>query len=158
MLFGSLACGPGAMPASIGHPLAGEEAPAFRGVSTEARAVGIPARSRTTVTVIDFWASWCDACQVAIPALDAIYQRHKEDGVMVIGVSVDDTAEEAIAAMDRLHATFPIVVDPGQRIAGSYGVAQIPTTFVVDRAGTVRWVGRRVGEAQRAVEVVLAER
>src|SRR5262249_37888620 len=142
LIIGLTGCGAGTMPPSIGHALAGEEAPEFRGVTTEDREVGIPGRSRTKVTVIDFWASWCDGCQEGIPALDALWRRHKEDGVMVIGVSVDENEQDALAAMERLHATFPVVMDAGQRIAGTYGVGKIPTTFVVDRRGVVRWVGR----------------
>lgn len=153
----AMGCGPGAMPASIQHALAGESAPAFLGVSTLSRDVGVPGRGRTRVTVIDFWASWCDACTESLPLLDALWRRHKDDGLMVIGVSVDESEEQAVAMAEHLHATFPLLVDPGQRIAGRYGVAQVPITFVVDRHQTVRWVGRSAVEARRAAEVVLAE-
>jgi cytochrome c biogenesis protein CcmG/thiol:disulfide interchange protein DsbE len=56
-----------------------------------------------------------------------------------------------------LHATFPILVDQDSRLLSQYRVAQVPLTFLVDRAGTVRWVGRDPTDLRRAVEVVLAE-
>jgi cytochrome c biogenesis protein CcmG/thiol:disulfide interchange protein DsbE len=153
----STSCGPGTMPPSMPHPLDGVRAPAFEGVSTLDRDVGVPGRALTKVTVVDFWASWCDACQVSLPALDDLWQRHRHDGLMVIGVSVDEHEDDATAAMQRLHASFPVLLDPAQRLATRYGVAQIPLTFVIDRAGNVRWVGREPSEARRAAEVLLAE-
>ena len=77
--------------------------------------------------------------------------------MVVIGVSVDEVPEAATDAARRLRATFPIVSDPRMRIAASYHVGQIPLTFVVDRAGTVRWVGRDPGAVRQAVDAVLAE-
>lgn len=150
-------CGPGTMPASLQHPLAGMSAPPFQGVSTLDRDVGVPGRALTKATVVDFWASWCDACQESLPALDDLWQSHRHDGLMVIGVSVDEHEEDALAAVERLHASFPVLVDSSQRLASRYGVAQIPLTFVIDRAGMVRWVGRDPSEARRAAEILLAE-
>jgi cytochrome c biogenesis protein CcmG, thiol:disulfide interchange protein DsbE len=119
------------------------------------RDVGIPGSDRTKVTVVDFWASWCAACQQTIPALDDIYRSRKRDGVMVIGVSVDETDEVAASAAEEMGASFPIVVD--QRLAAVYGVSKIPLTFVVDSNSQVRWVGRDPGQIEQAVEVVLDE-
>lgn len=150
-------CGPGRMPASLGHPLAGATAPEFHEASIDGREVNVPGSFRTRATVIDFWASWCAGCQESIPALDALYRAEHAQGVSVIGVSVDQTSADAEGLVARLHTSFPVVFDPDMQIAGSYGVAQVPITFVVDGRGTIRWVGRSPSEARRAVHVVLAE-
>jgi cytochrome c biogenesis protein CcmG, thiol:disulfide interchange protein DsbE len=152
-----LGCGPGRMPASLGHPLAGAAAPEFHESAIDGREVDVPRSFRTLATVIDFWASWCAGCQESIPALDALYRDERHDGVLVIGVSVDQSRSDAEKLVERLHASFPVIFDPDMQIAGSYGVAQVPITFVVDERGTVRWVGRSPSEARRAVHVVLAE-
>ncbi|WP_437957208.1 TlpA disulfide reductase family protein [Sorangium sp. So ce119] len=154
----ALGCGPGAMPASVRHPLVGSAAPEFRAESTAALTVGVPGTRRTRVTVIDFWASWCASCSRTMPALDRLWRDRKADGVAVIGVNVDDSEAAAEAAAHELGATFPIVADLDQRLTGTYGVAQVPLTFVVDGAGTVRWVGRDPEGARRAVDVLLSER
>lgn len=148
-------CGPSSMPPSIGHPLAGSSAPRFQEAATSSREVGVPGSDRTRVTVVDFWASWCAACQETIPVLDDIWRDHKHDGVMVIGVSVDESESAADSAAQELGASFPIVVS--QRVAARYGVAKIPITFVIDGSGTVRWVGRDPSEMKRAVEFILHE-
>ncbi|MFO0755945.1 MAG: TlpA disulfide reductase family protein [Byssovorax sp.] len=150
-------CFLGPMPASVGHPLAGATAPEFHELATSEREVGLPGSPRVRVTVVDFWASWCETCKEAMPALDALWRDKQEDGVMVIGVSVDESPDDAMLAMQHLHATFPVVLDPGMRIAGSFSVGSVPTTFVVDRKGVVRWVGHDPTLARRAVDVVLHE-
>jgi cytochrome c biogenesis protein CcmG/thiol:disulfide interchange protein DsbE len=157
-LLGASACGPPPMPASVGHPLSGATAPEFHEMATNSWDVGLPGGPRTKVTVVDFWASWCEACQLSLPALEKLWHDRQDDGVMVIGVSVDKTTEDATSRLNELHATFPVVVDPRMNIAGRYRVAQIPLTFVIDGHGAVRWVGRDPGEMRQAVEAVLGER
>lgn len=155
--LGLLAGCTGTMPPSIGHSLIGNPAPEFHEMATSDRDVGLPGSPRTRVTVVDFWASWCVGCQESIPALNDLYNDKRDDGVMVIGVSVDESADDALLLAQHLHAKFPIVLDPHMRIAGNFRVGNIPLTFVVDRKGIVRWIGRDPGEARRAVNVVLAE-
>lgn len=147
----------GAMPPSIGHSMIGNPAPEFHEMATADRDVGLPGSPRTRVTVVDFWASWCVGCQESIPALNDLYNDKRDDGVMVIGVSVDESADDALLLAQHLHAKFPIVLDPHMRIAGNYRVGNIPLTFVIDRHGIVRWIGRDTGDVRRAVNVVLAE-
>jgi cytochrome c biogenesis protein CcmG/thiol:disulfide interchange protein DsbE len=152
-----LGCGAGTMPPSVGHSFLGNPAPEFHELATSDRDVGLPGSPRTRVTVVDFWASWCASCRDSIPALSDLYNDKREDGVMVIGVSVDESADDALLLAQHLHAKFPIVLDPNMRLAGSYRVGNIPLTFVVDRHGIVRFIGRDPGDVRRAVNVVLAE-
>ena len=145
------------MPATLGHSLVGNAAPAFSEASTGDAEVSVPGGVTTKVTVVDFWASWCQGCKLSIPMLDEIYRDRRERGVMVIGVSVDQTRDDAIAFANELHTTFPIVHDPWMKVAGSYRVGNVPITFVIDRRGTVRWVGRDPADVRRAVDALLDE-
>lgn len=144
------------MPASLRHPLAGNRAPAMAQLAVEPASVGIPGASTVKVTVVDFWASWCGGCQESMPQLDALYRDKREDGLRVVGVSLDERAENAYAMAAQLRTSFPIVVDDG-RLASSYRVAQVPLTFVIDANGTVRWVGREPEAVRAAALAVLAE-
>lgn len=154
-LFGIAGCRPSQMPRSAGHPLAGGPAPRFQRTAISLREVGVPGGGRTRVTVVDFWASWCEACEDSIPVLDSLWRSKRRDGVMVIGVSVDATEAEAASAARKLGASFPIVVDQG--LASAYSVARIPLTFVIDQRGTVRWVGRQPAAIEQAALYVLDE-
>lgn len=154
---GAFGCGPGGMPPSLSHPLAGGQAPSFREITKPDRDVGLPGATDAKVTVVEFWASWCQGCEEAMPLLDELYRDKRGAGLAVVGVNVDDRGGDAYAAAQRFHASFPIVVDPDMRIASSFNVSQVPLTFVLDRNNSVRWVGRDPGAMRRAVEVVLAE-
>jgi cytochrome c biogenesis protein CcmG, thiol:disulfide interchange protein DsbE len=150
-------CGPSAVPSSIEHPLAGRAAPPFSAVATNSRDVGLPALGTTRVTVIDFWASWCPLCRATLPSFASLYDDRRRDGILVIGVSIDESGTPAQAFMESIDARFPLVLDPHQRLASTYGVAQLPLTFVVDDQGRVRWVGRDPDDARDAAEVLLRE-
>ncbi len=143
-------CGSASMPPSLRHGLFEKTAPSLgefmptRGLSEGPRA-----------TVIDFWASWCPTCTRTLPMLDALYRDHEADGVLVVGVAVDEDPRKAEAFHGRF-ASFPLVLDPDQRLASRFGVAQVPLTFVLDGDDVVRWVGRDPADVERAVKVILA--
>lgn len=146
------------IPRSIPHPLVGLPAPDFEmasAVSSEVVSVPGP-RDTTLVTVIDFWASWCAACLDSMPALEQLYRRNRDAGVQVIGVSVDEEPRDALGTVNMLRTSFPIVLDQHGRIQGAYAVGKIPTTFVLDRNGLIRWVGRDPAQMEQAVDRLLA--
>lgn len=152
----AMGCGAGALPRSLTHPLSGRAAPAFRAASLADGDVEVPAPAR--LTVVDFWASFCDPCQAGLPRLDALYRERRGDGVALIAVSVDESVDDAAQTLKRLGIRPPVVVDSEQRIADLYGVQQLPITFILDRRGTVRWVGHDPAAVEVAVDVLLRER
>ncbi len=152
--IGLFGCAP-PMPTSIGHPLVGSASPPFHETAIDERSVDVPGTLRTHVTVIDFWASWCGSCQDTMPALDALYRDRRAEGLVVVGVSVDESAEEAARGAEAFGVSFPIVYDFGHRLQYAFDVSQVPTTFVVDRAGTVRFVGRDPTSIRSAVVALM---
>lgn len=150
-------CGPSSVPSSLEHPLANRSAPPFSAVATNRRDVGIPAHGNTRVTVIDFWASWCPLCRATLPSFAELYDDRRRDGVLVIGVSLDESQPSAEAFLGSIDARFPLVMDPDQRLAGTYGVGKLPLTFVVDGQSRIRWVGRDPDDARDAAEALLRE-
>lgn len=94
------------------------------------------------VTVIDFWASWCGPCLASLPHLDAFAKAHPE--VTVYAISIDDHPEDARAVFDHKGYT-PILLSDDHDTSERYGVATIPHTVLIDRAGNVRRVARGGG-------------
>lgn len=96
------------------------------------------------VVILDFWATWCPPCRAEIPHFIALQEKYDRQGLIVIGVSVDQTGLRSVADFAlRNQMTYPIVMGD-QATAESYGgVEVIPTTFVIDRQGNI--VGRHVG-------------
>ena len=92
------------------------------------------------VVIVDFWASWCEPCKKEVPALNAIYKKYLKKGVVIVGVNVDD---EEVTAKDFLkdnHFDFPLFHDDGKKLAGMCDLSTMPSSFVIDKKGVVRFV------------------
>ncbi len=92
--------------------------------------------------IINFWASWCGPCRDEAPFLERTYQRHKEEGLVVLGIDFNDLRPDARRFVSRFGLTYPVVVDKGGKTIGRWGVTGVPETFFVDRQGRV--VGQRI--------------
>ena len=100
---------------------------------------------RGKVVLLNFWATWCVPCRTEMPALEALYQRHKEAGLVVLAINMDTLSSAGLEAfVKEVAVTFPIVLDPAWSTARLYQVRGLPTTYLIDRAGDV--VVREVGE------------
>lgn len=87
--------------------------------------------------VVNFWASWCVPCRAEAPHLRAFAERHRDDGITIIGIVWNDDADNARSFREEFGLTFPQVTDPGNRTALEYGVFGVPETYVVDHRGIV---------------------
>ena len=107
-----------------------------------APAVKILADRGGSVVYVDFWASWCVPCRQSMPALDALYRKHGPAGFAVVGVNKDVTEEDAKRFIQRVPVGFPLVADEGDSLARAFGVKAMPSGYLIDRAGIVRYVHR----------------
>ena len=93
--------------------------------------------------VINFWASWCAPCVDEAPSLERTWKRFMGDGVVFIGVDIQDSDESARAFIEEFNITYPNGHDEDGTITIDYGVIGLPVTFFVNRNGIIdrRWVG-----------------
>ncbi len=143
------------------HPLSRKVAP---DVTLELKDGGTfrPKDAQGKVLVLDFWATWCAPCKASFPKVDAIHKKHKDAGLMVMGVNEDDERAGVDAFLTDTGATFPIGFDTKGKAAEAYGVDTMPSSFVIDRRGVVRFVhsGYHPDDAaaiEAEVEQLLAE-
>ena len=92
---------------------------------------------RGKVIVLNFWATWCPPCTVEMPGLDQLYHDYRADGLEVIGVSSDGSEVGIREFLSETPVDFPILHDRSGRVTKLYGVNSLPTTFLIDRSGTV---------------------
>jgi|GEM_PF-840703 len=86
-----------------------------------------------------FWATWCPHCRKAMPSIEEKYNKYKDDGLVVVGItrnSRGQTTDKVREYLSENGYTIPIAVDPGST-SRSYGVSGIPAAALVDRAGNV---------------------
>ena len=87
--------------------------------------------------VLNFWASWCDPCKGEAAVLERDWTSYRNRGVVFLGVDYHDLAPDARRFV-RAHAlTFPMLEDGSGKVTGSYGISQVPETYVLDRQGRV---------------------
>ena len=92
--------------------------------------------------VVNFWASWCVPCRDEAPVLQTTYRRYRDQGLVVLGVDVNDFRQDARRFMKRYGLTYPMVYDGKGSTVGKWGVRGFPETFFVDRTGKL--VGERI--------------
>ena len=98
------------------------------------------------LTVIDFWASWCQPCREEMPSMKQLLADNQEKGLGIVGISIDDNKEDWIACINELELTWPQMSDlqgGTSSVAKSFGVRAIPFTAVVDQEGKVLAKGLR---------------
>ncbi len=145
-IFGLLALlGWGLMTANETRPEAGQPAPDFtveffNGYEWEGRPVSNLDEMRGQPIVLNFWASWCVECRYESDAFEAAWQRHKDDGLVFLGVAYADVEPNSIDYMNEFNLTYPHAPDLGTDISQEYEITGVPETFFIDRDGTIRYV------------------
>ena len=136
ILLATLAVGFARDPSAVDSPLVGRPATAFR-LTTLAGQTFDLGSLRGRPVLLNFWASWCLPCRDEAPLLAAAASDHAADGLQIVGVVYQDSAENALAFMARYGQTYPGLIDPDGRTALDYGVFGIPETFFIDRQAVI---------------------
>jgi peroxiredoxin len=140
---------------------AGERAPELGRADLDGNTIRM-AGLRGKVVVVDFWATWCEPCREELPVLNRLYRRHRSEGLVVVGVSVDNAEDNVREFLGEFPLAFPIIHDSGHQIAGRYAPPSMPSSYIIDRRGVVRHVhqGYRARDAEvitREIRALLAE-
>lgn len=85
------------------------------------------------VVLLNFWATWCPPCIQEMPSLNATYERFREDGLVVLGISVDEDADEYSDFLRTAGVTFPTVRDPERTVSTRYGTMKYPESYLISR-------------------------
>ena len=116
---------------------------------------------RDRVVILNFWTTWCHYCERERPALEALYQKYKSDGLVILAVNLGETGSQVNAYVARHGLSFPHLMDPGGKAEDAFGIQATPTNYLVDRRGHVvaggmgyrNWDGP---QAHRIIESLLA--
>ncbi|MFO8007262.1 MAG: TlpA disulfide reductase family protein [Candidatus Brocadiia bacterium] len=134
--------------------LLGEAAPEFETETLAGDEVAL-ADLRGKAVVLDFWASWCGPCRMALPHTQELWEDLGGEDVLVFGLNADRDLDAAKAMVEELGLTFPSLLDRDQSIVEAYGIRGIPTMVVIGPDGKV--AGWHSGYDPNIVETVKQE-
>lgn len=131
--------------------LAARQAPDFLIYGRNVDEPAMLSEHRGKVVYIDFWASWCGPCRQSFPWMNDMHDRYADQGLVVVGVNLDEDRGEAMRFLDHIPARFPIVFHPEGNLPEAYGVQAMPSSYLVDREGRIvhRELGFQPGEQER---------
>jgi peroxiredoxin len=117
---------------------------------------------RGNVVMVNFWASWCGPCRQEMPLLQQLYDRYQGMGFTLLGVNVDEEPTAAEKMLKEIPVNFPVLYDSDNKVSKQYQVKAMPSTFMVDRDGNVRFLhkGYKPGyedEYQQQIRTLLRE-
>ncbi|CAG1005940.1 Thiol-disulfide oxidoreductase ResA [Burkholderiales bacterium] len=92
---------------------------------------------RGRVVYVDFWASWCTPCRLSFPWMGEMQRKYGAQGFTVVAVNVDKRKEDAARFLALTPGAFTIVYDPSGAVPAAYDVKGMPTSYLVDRRGTI---------------------
>ena len=81
--------------------------------------------------VLNFWASWCVPCKEEAPLLEAVWKRHRDQGLVVLGVDINDLRGDARRFARENRMSYPIVFDGIGETSTDYGLTGVPETFFI---------------------------
>ena len=116
------------------------------------------------VVLVDFWASWCAPCKASFPVLAKLHKEYAARGFAVVAVSVDEKAPAAVAFAKKFAPPFAALHDREGKLVQQVSVPTMPTSYLVDRNGRVRFVhagfhgDTSERELRKEIEALLAEK
>jgi peroxiredoxin len=112
---------------------------------------------RGKIIIINFWATWCPPCRFELPAMEKVWERLKDKGVVILGINVGEDADTIFTFTADYPVTFPLLLDSDSSVTQKYPVIGLPTTFVVNPRGQIIYkaIGTRDWNEDALVKQIL---
>ena len=120
----------------------GDRAVDFEEKSLDGKGTLSLSEHRGKVVYLDFWASWCTPCAAAIPMIEDLRKEFPADEFQVLAVNLDKSAAKARKFLRKNPVGYPVAHDPRGVLPKKFGLETMPTSYLIDRNGVVRYVHR----------------
>lgn len=123
----------------------------------------LPANMTGKVLLVDFWASWCTPCKASFPTLNALQVKYASSGLIVLAINIDDKESAMKNFLADNPVSFTVVRDAGKKAVANAAVETMPSSFLIDRSGKVRFLhsgfhGEKTADLYaREIELLLKE-
>ncbi|MDN4094600.1 MULTISPECIES: TlpA disulfide reductase family protein [Bacillales] len=91
--------------------------------------------------IINLWATWCPPCRAEMPDMQKFFEENKEDGLIILGVNLtqsEKSRDNVSTFLNEFGITFPVVLDEDNKVADTYQVVSIPTSYIIDSQGIIQ--------------------
>jgi thiol-disulfide isomerase/thioredoxin len=122
---------------AAGAPDVGQAAPALVVAELNGQPFDL-ATLRGKVVIVNFWATWCSPCRAEMPALDAFYRKYHEQGVELLGLSIDDSHDRGDVEKVMRKFSYPAALMSAAKTNGFGMPLAVPMTYIIDSTGVVR--------------------
>lgn len=129
----------GDTPAQTGDLEVGDTAPDFSAVDLQDRTVQL-ADYRDRVVVLDFWATWCGPCLIAMPDLQQVHEDFAPHGVEILAINQGEDRDRIARFIQRHAYTFRVVRDEASAIGALFGIRGLPAQLVIGTDGRIEWI------------------
>lgn len=146
--------------AAVGAVRVGDSFPAL--ATSGLVGAAIP-RTSGKVVLVDFWASWCAPCKASFPTYSRLNAEFSPQGLVIMAVSVDQDATAYASFVRKFTPPFPVELDADQTLVRLAQVPTMPTSYLIDRAGKVRYMhpgfhgAETEQELRQEIRVLLSE-
>ena len=98
---------------------------------------------RDKVLLVNNWATWCPPCKAEMPTLVAFYNEHAKNGLMIVAIEAGEPKDLVQQYADQFKMPFSVWLDPQGKSLDAFRNQNLPSSYVIDRTGTVRlmWTG-----------------
>jgi len=122
------------------HPLSGKPAPAFTVDLLDGGKLDLATHKGKNVVVLDFWATWCGPCRIAMPVLVEVTNQYKDKGVAFYAVNVGEAPAAVRAFLKKSELSLAVALDSDGKVSELYKVQGIPQTVIIGKDGIVKQV------------------
>ena len=103
---------------------------------------------RGDAVLINFWATWCPPCRAEIPDIEDAYRARRDEGLVVLGVSVEQSRAAVAPFVELAGMTYPVLLDELSQVYNTYRAPGLPMSLLIDESGVIQ--ARHIGQLSRA--------
>lgn len=140
----------------MGNIKLNQPAPDFSALDLSNNKVSLASYRGQKAVLLDFWATWCGPCRMAMVGLQTLQDKYKGQGLEILSLNQGEPADQVRQFISRKKYGFHVVLDADGSVGAKYGVRGIPTLVLVDKSGIVQWLqvgyNKDESELQEAIE------
>jgi cytochrome c biogenesis protein CcmG, thiol:disulfide interchange protein DsbE len=130
-----------------GHPGVGDKLSIITLSDLLGNSIVIPTGLTGKIALIHFWAGWCPTCRGEMTSLESLANKYRQEGVVPCSIGIGERRDTAFRYIKNLNITYPVLLDPDSLTQKQFGIAGIPTYYVLNREGIIRF--KILGEADK---------